>query len=50
MTLIELRCKYKQKLDISTERLLLGHNDYVSAFQMAYQEILKDLYELGEAK
>ena len=43
MTIEQLKTKYKKKLANSNERLAVGHNDYVSAFQMAYEEILEDL-------
>ena len=47
MTIEELKLKYKKKLDNANLKLAEKHNDYVSAFQMSYEEILEDLMQLG---
>ena len=47
MTIEELKSKYKKKLDNANRKLAEKHNDYVSAFQISYEEILEDLMQLA---
>jgi|APGre2960657505_1045072.scaffolds.fasta_scaffold84524_2 hypothetical protein len=46
MSIEQLKNKYKKMLDNSNSKLAERHNDYVCAFQMAYEEILKDLNDI----
>ena len=48
MTIEDLKLKYKKKLDNANRKLAEKHNDYVSAFQMSYEEILEDLMRLAK--
>ena len=50
MTIIQLKKKYEEKLSHANKLLSQRHNDYVSAFQMAYEEVLKDLEEIDNNK